>query len=124
MTLFESQTLLKLDLFVLYTEERNTETKRDHTLIQKYHTNTLSTAVPGQEDHIHARSYKMSTLSIGSLIPQHQDLALHLNTSEILSTIYTIEVDPGQCQTKFMERLKIMPRKDEHQRRRITGGQQ
>jgi hypothetical protein len=67
----------------------------EHTLtIQKCHTFTLPTAVPGHKDHIHA-PYGMFSLPIGSLMTQHQDQTSHSNTSEILSTIYTRGQQPA-----------------------------
>jgi hypothetical protein len=97
MTSFDAQTASKLeDLFVQYTDEHITETKRVQYALdstQKYHTSTLSTAAHGQEDLVDAPSYETCPLSIGSLIPQNQKQTLHSNISEIYSTSYTVEAE-------------------------------
>jgi hypothetical protein len=54
---------------------------------------TSSTAARGQEDLVDAPLYETCPLFIGSLIPQNQEQTSHSNTSEIFSTIYTVEAE-------------------------------
>jgi hypothetical protein len=111
-TSFDAQTASKLgDLFVQYTDEHITETRRAQYSsdsiqnVRKCLTSTSSTAARGQGDHVDAPSYEISPLSIGSLITPNLEHMSHSNTSEIFSTIFTVEAEgrpiPGRGKRIF-----------------------